>query len=155
MRYYPLFIVSLPLAVGLCAITQTPAGSAPITALPMSSVYTPPLPLKRTAYELIASWYGSTFTGRPTTSGERFDPHRLTAASITMPLGSVVKAENPKNGRSVKVRINDCGPYVLGRGLDISLGAPRKIGIDRQGVARLKVTPIKIPRHADLYRCCE
>jgi rare lipoprotein A len=76
----------------------------------MSSVYTPPLPLKHTAYELIASWYGRTFAGRPTTSGERFEPRQLTAASITIPLGSVVKVKKPKNGRSVKVRINDCGP---------------------------------------------
>jgi rare lipoprotein A len=101
----------------------------------------------------MASWYGRGFAGRPTTSGEPFDPHRLTAASITVPLGSVVKVENPRNGRSVRVRINDCGPYVLGRSLDLSLRAAQTIGITRQGVARLKVTSIKISPDADAARC--
>ena len=72
MRCYQLVIVSFPLAVGLSPITQRPVASAPITALAMPSVYTPPLPQKTTGYELIASWYGRTFAGRPTTSGERF-----------------------------------------------------------------------------------
>jgi len=64
-----------------------------------------------------------------------------------------VKIENPKNRRSVRVRINDCGPYVLGRTLDLSLRAAQNIGITRQGVARLKVTPIKTPPDADRDRC--
>jgi rare lipoprotein A len=64
-----------------------------------------------------------------------------------------VEVENPKNGRSVKVRINDCGPYVHGRSLDLSRGAAQKIGIDRQGVARLKIIPIHIPPDDD--RCSQ
>lgn len=98
--------------------------------------YAPPPPRRPASHEVIASWYGRRFAGRPTTSGERFDPHRLTAASITVPLGSVVKVENPKNGRSVRVRINDCGPFARGRSLDLSLRAAQKIGITHQGVAR-------------------
>jgi hypothetical protein len=155
MRCYQMVILSLPLTIGLCVVTQTPVASAPITALPMPSIYAPPPPLTPTVHEVIASCYGRRFAGRPTTSGERFDPHQLTAASITLPIGSVVKVENPKNGRSVKVRINDCGPYVRGRSLDLSFGAAHRIGIDRQGVARLRVIPINIPRHADADRCCE
>jgi rare lipoprotein A len=99
------------------------------------------------------SWYGGGFAGRPTTSGEPFDPHRLTAASITLPLGSVVKVENPKNGRSVRVRINDCGPFARGRSLDLSLRAAQKIGISHQGVARVKITTVKNPPGANVDRC--
>jgi len=64
-----------------------------------------------------------------------------------------VEVENPKNGRSVKVRINDCGPYVHGRSLDLSRGAAQKIGIDQQGVARLKIIPIHISPDDD--RCSQ
>jgi len=97
------------------------------------------------------SWYGNEFAGRPTTSGERFDPNRLTAASKTLPLGSVVKVENPQNGRSVTVRINDCGPFVRGRSLDLSRGAAGKIGITHQGVARVRLTTLEAP--PDGARC--
>ena len=102
---------------------------------------------------MTASWYGSEFAGRPTTSGEPFDPRRLTAGSITLPLGSVVKVENPKNGRSVRVRINDCGPFACDRSFDLSLRAAQKIGISHQGVARVKFTTVKIPPDADVDRC--
>jgi len=90
---------------------------------------------------------------RPATSGEPFDPRRLTAAAITLPLGSVVKVENPKNGRSVRVRINDCGPFVRGRSLDLSRRAAQKIGISHHGVTRVKVTIVKTPSGADIDRC--
>jgi len=151
MRCYQMFIFSLPLTIGLYAGNQTPA---PIMASAMPSIYVPPPPPRTPrAHEVLASWYGRGFAGRPTTSGERFDPHRLTAASVSIPLGSVVEVENPKNGRSVKVRINDCGPYVHGRSLDLSRGAAQKIGIDRQGVARLKIIPIHIPPDDD--RCSQ
>jgi rare lipoprotein A (peptidoglycan hydrolase) len=153
MRCYRVIIFSLSLTIGLGVASRTPPASTPITVSPTPSIYLPPLPRRPPAHEVLASWYGRSFTGRPTTSGERFDPHRFTAASVSIPLGSVVKVENPKNGRSVKVRINDCGPYARGRSLDLSLGAAQKIGIDRQGVTRLKVTPINIPSDADAERC--
>jgi rare lipoprotein A len=153
MRCHQVLILSLPLTIGGCAVSATPAASPPIAALPMPVIYASPPPPKPAIHEVMASWYGRGFAGRPTTSGEPFDPHRLTAASITVPLGSVVKVENPRNGRSVRVRINDCGPYVLGRSLDLSLRAAQTIGIPRQGVTRLKVTSIKIPPDADAARC--
>ena len=77
--------------------------------------------------------------GRTTSSGERFDPNALTAASRTLPLGTVVTVTNPENGRSVMVRINDRGPFVGGRSLDLSRRAAQKLGITQKGVARLKV----------------
>jgi rare lipoprotein A len=89
---------------------------------------------------LKASYYAPKFDGKRTTSGERYNPNKLTAASKTLPIGTVVKVENPKNGRSVKVRINDRGPFVKGRGLDLSRRAAQKIGITHAGVAPVKVT---------------
>ena len=144
--YFVLLATVLLLAIRATALADSSAPS-------MLDNYTTREHTTRAAHEVIASWYGSAFAGQLTTSGERFDPHRLTAASITVPLGSIVKVKNPSNGRSVMVRINDCGPYVVGRTLDLSLRAAQKIGIVRQGVARLTVTPIKIPEDADYDRC--
>jgi hypothetical protein len=90
-----------------------------------------------------ASWYGGHFQGRRTASGERFNQNRMTAASRTLPLGSTVRVTNLDNGRSVDVRINDRGPYVRGRGLDLSRAAARKIGLAHKGVGRVRVTPIR------------
>ena len=90
-----------------------------------------------------ASWYGPGFSGRRTSSGERFDPNQLTAASRTLPLGSVVRVTNVSNGRSVNVRINDRGPFVRGRSLDLSHGAAQKIGLTARGVGRVKVTRVR------------
>jgi rare lipoprotein A len=154
MRCYQVVILSLPLTMGRCAVTPSPV-APPLTASPMPAIYAPPPPPKPAIHEVIASWYGRRFAGRPTTSGERFDPHRFTAASMTVPLGSVVKVENPKNGRSVRVRINDCGPFAPGRSLDLSLHAARKIGITHQGVARVNITAVKIPANADVDRCSQ
>ena len=92
-----------------------------------------------------ASWYGPGFAGRRTSSGERFDPNRLTAASPTLPLGSVVHVTNISNGRSVNVRINDRGPFVRGRSLDLSHRAAQKIGLTAKGVGRVKVTRVRRP----------
>jgi rare lipoprotein A len=153
MRCHQVLIISLPLTIGGCAMGATPVVSPALPALPKPAVYAPPLSPKPTVHEVTASWYGSEFAGRPTSSGEPFDPRRLTAASITVPLGSVVKVENPKNGRSVRVRINDCGPLARGRSLDLSRRAVQKIGISHQGVARVKITTVKTRPDADVDRC--
>ena len=89
----------------------------------------------------VASWYGPGFAGRPTSTGEIYNPEGLTAASTTLPLGSHVRVSNPDTGRSVVVRINDRGPYVRGRSLDLSHGAAQKIGLVGKGVGRVEVTP--------------
>ena len=93
-----------------------------------------------------ASWYGPGLSGHRTSSGERFDPNRLTAASRTLPLGSVVRVTNVSNGRSVNVRINDRGPFVRGRSLDLSHRAAQKIGLTAKGVGRVKVTKVRHPQ---------
>lgn len=86
-----------------------------------------------------ASWYGDPFTGRPTATGEIYDPNGMTAASRTLPLGSVVLVTNLHNGRQAVVRINDRGPYVGERILDCSEGLARKLGFHGKGL-----TPVAI-----------
>jgi rare lipoprotein A len=93
----------------------------------------------------LASWYGPGFNGQRTSSGEIFRENRLTAASRTLPMGSETRVTNLSNGKSVVVRINDRGPYVHGRGIDLSEGAARDIGLTRKGVARVRLTSLDEP----------
>ncbi len=86
-----------------------------------------------------ASWYGPGFHGRKTASGERFNTNDLTAAHRTLPLGTKVVVTNLETGKSVQVRINDRGPFVKGRKIDLSRAAARKIGITKKGVAKVKI----------------
>jgi rare lipoprotein A len=88
----------------------------------------------------IASWYGADFHGRRTANGEVFDMHALTAAHPTLPLPSLVYVTNLANGRTVLVRVNDRGPYVPGRIIDLSRAAARAIGAEASGVADVRVT---------------
>ncbi|WOJ90763.1 septal ring lytic transglycosylase RlpA family protein [Methylocapsa polymorpha] len=83
-----------------------------------------------------ASFYTS---GSRTASGEAFDPDGFTAASRTLPFGARLHVTNPKTGRSVIVRINDRGPFIRGRGLDLARGAAAALGILEQGIATLKI----------------
>ena len=113
----------------------TPA-NAPLAS---TSYYSPQT--YRTTHTEVASWYGPGFAGRRTSTGEIYNPEGLTAASTTLPLGSRVRVVNPDTGRSVVVRINDRGPYVRGRSLDLSHGAAQQIGLTGKGVGRVQVTP--------------
>ena len=76
-----------------------------------------------------ASWYGDVLRGNRTASGEKFNPHGLTAAHRTLPFGTCLVVGNPHNGKSVKVRVNDRGPFVKNRVLDLAAGAARAIGM--------------------------
>lgn len=86
-----------------------------------------------------ASWYGPGFHGRPTASGEAFDPSALTAAHRALPLGSEVAVTNLENGRTVVVAINDRGPFVDGRDLDLSQAAAKRLGMVESGVAVVRI----------------
>jgi rare lipoprotein A len=86
-----------------------------------------------------ASYYGPGFHGRRTASGEVFDMYELVAAHRTLPLGTVARVTNLANGRSVVVRINDRGPYIKGRILDLSTGAARALAFVRKGVTRVRI----------------
>ncbi len=87
----------------------------------------------------VASYYGRRFHGRRTANGERFDMNALTAAHKTLPFGSRVRVTNTRNGESVVVRINDRGPFVLGRHIDLSRKAAEQIGIVRSGHGRVEL----------------
>ena len=87
----------------------------------------------------LASWYGPGFHGRLTASGERFNQNDLTAAHRKLPLGSEVRVTNLENGRSIVVEINDRGPYVAGRVIDLSKAAARRLGIVEEGLAKVRV----------------
>ncbi len=89
--------------------------------------------------EGIASWYGGKFHGRLTANGERFDANKLTAAHKTLPFGTVVKVTNIDNGRTVTVRINDRGPFVENRIIDLSRGAAERLEMTGTGVARVQL----------------
>ncbi len=86
----------------------------------------------------VASYYSDSFNGKQTANGERFNNKDLTAAHKTLPFGTKVKVLNPKNGKSVKVRINDRGPFVKGRVLDLSFAAAEALHMIDRGV--MKVT---------------
>jgi rare lipoprotein A len=89
---------------------------------------------------ITASWYGPHFHGHRTSNGEVFNQYRLTAASRTLPMNSMVKVTNLDNGKSVVVRINDRGPYVGNRAIDLSRAAARKIGLTHKGTGAVKIS---------------
>ena len=88
----------------------------------------------------ISSWYGPNFHGHQTSNGERYNMYGLTAAHKTWPMDTMVRVQNLKNGKSVVVRINDRGPFVSGRILDCSYAAGKAIGLDKSGIAPVKLT---------------
>jgi len=89
--------------------------------------------------EGIASWYGPGFHGKRTSSGERFDQYDFTAAHRTLPLGSWVVVTNKTNGRSIQVYVNDRGPYIQGRVIDLSYAAARAIGMLGSGTVPVRI----------------
>ena len=91
-----------------------------------------------------ASWYGPKFHGKLTANGEIYDQMALTAAHKSLKFGTLLKVTNPKNGKSVIVRINDRGPYVGNRELDLSKGAAMKLGLIKKGVARVKIQEVEL-----------
>ncbi len=112
-----------------------------------------PLPPRLGATQTgLASWYGLEEHGRKTASGQRFDRFKRTAAHRTLPLGTVVRVTNLENGRDVLVTINDRGPFVPGRIIDLSYAAAKEIGMIEQGVAKVKVEVLSVPRaYADPF----
>lgn len=89
-----------------------------------------------------ASWYGKDFHNKKTASGVTYDMHTFTAAHRTLPLGTVVNVTDQNNGKSVMVTINDRGPYIKGRIIDLSYAAAEKIGLQEKGVSKVAVEVI-------------
>jgi len=96
-------------------------------------------------WECTSSWYGDDFDGQPTANGETYDMYAATAAHPTLPLGSIVRVVNPRNHRSQIVRINDRGPYVEGRELDVSYEVARRLGFDQHGIAKVRLELLEVP----------
>jgi rare lipoprotein A len=90
----------------------------------------------------VASWYGGEFHGRPTSSGEVYDMYQLSCAHNTLPLGTVVMVTNLENGRSLELKVNDRGPFVKERILDVSYAASQMLGMWEKGTALVKVEVI-------------
>ena len=121
------------------------AGGPNKTYAVLGETYTPLPPHAALSERGLASWYGRKFHGRRTASGERYDMYAMTAAHRTLPLPSYARVSNPANGRSVIVRVNDRGPFVKGRIVDLSYSAAQKLGV--QGLATVhlvRITPDEI-----------
>lgn len=93
-----------------------------------------------------ASWYGQIFEGKPTASGEPYDMYDMTAAHLTLPMGSYVKVTNLRNGRAVVVRVNDRGPIVPGRIIDLSYGAAQALQFRAKGLQRVRLDLVDPPQ---------
>ena len=91
----------------------------------------------------IASRYSNRLAGRKTANGEIYDPKKLTAAHLKLPFGTRVKVTNLENNETVVVRINDRGPYVKGRIIDLSYAAARQIGMLKKGIVKVRIERVK------------
>lgn len=118
-----------------------PPPPEPLAAAPSAEPAPPPEP-RRYRAEGKASWYGTFHHGRKTASGEPFDKEALTAAHRTLPLDTKVRVTNLENGRSVEVIVNDRGPFVKGRLIDLSEAAARRLGFRSDGLTLVRVEEV-------------
>ena len=136
-----------------CAVAALVAMTARSEARPPSTVVFPqmvaPRPTDAITQIGVASWYGEAFDGNPTASGETYDMNGLTAASRTLPMGTKLKVTNLRNHRSLVLKVNDRGPYIPGRFLDVSKAAAEQLGFKRAGLALVEVKVVR-PRKAKL-----
>ena len=100
---------------------------------------------------MLASWYGEYFHGRKTALGEVYNMYGYTAAHKTYPLGTVLLVTNPKNNKSLTVRVNDRGPFWNDRSLDLSMGAAEFLGTKREGVAKVNIEVLSVPSIAQSF----
>jgi rare lipoprotein A len=145
------FVVSLGAAQGPNSSGSDRNSAVPNAALDTSKIASSSTLMRAGSrpYEVgTASWYGEDFDGKPTASGEPFNMYDFTAAHPTLPLGTFVKVTNLRNRRAVVVRINDRGPIVPGRIIDVSYGAARVLKFHTKGIqrVRLDIVPVrKVP----------
>ena len=105
----------------------------------------PPVYDKGQVIEGVASWYGKDYHGKPTASGEIYDMYGITAAHKTLPLGTVVQVTRKEKGKSVILKINDRGPFIEGREIDLSFGAAQALDMVNDGLASVQIAILKIP----------
>jgi peptidoglycan lytic transglycosylase len=154
-RFLAAALITIAALASGCASQKSPRATAPPPEPPRKQESTPePTPApkptekpknaakKGKTEKGLASWYGEPYHGRRTASGEIYDMHEMTAAHRTLPFGTMVKVERRDTGADVKVRITDRGPFIKGRIIDLSYAAAKKINLDIDGIAPVKVTVI-------------
>jgi rare lipoprotein A len=147
-RNWPGMLAVLLLVTGCAEVRLSPSG--PVSAIPSPPPDTVPPPSVIGREQVgRASWYGEPHHGRRTSSGEVYDMNGLTAAHRTLPLGTRIRVTNLATGRSVDVRINDRGPFVDGRILDLSRAAASRIGPLAAGIFRVRLTVLTLPEGTD------
>jgi len=134
--------IALSLAIGTVVISLVGCTASP--KFRRDGTGTTPAPYGEPYQIGFASYYGSEFHGRRTSSGEIYDMNALTAAHNTLPLGTIIRVTNLSNHRSVMVKVNDRGPFKPGRILDLSLGAARQLGMIRKGTARVRIEILEL-----------
>lgn len=126
-------------------VPQPPIAAQPEPSPPPAAAQSHPPELGEYVQEGVASWYGPMFNGRRTSSGEIYDMHGFTAAHRTLPFGTMVRVTNLSNGMQTQVRINDRGPFVANRIIDLSLSAARAIEMVGPGTAQVRLELISGP----------
>lgn len=124
------------------AVAQAPAPASAAASAPEPTASAPVAAAGGVTESGKLAWYGRKFTGRKTASGEAYNPNALTMAHKTLPFGTLVKVTNPKNGKSVTLRVNDRGPTQGDRVGDVSQAAARKLGMTRSGVIDAEITVV-------------
>ncbi len=144
------FVLVLVGLVGFTLVVNEDKIAEPVTTEEVVSVEKEAVTADRSLVEFVdkgtmrASWYGPGFHGQKTANGEVYDQMSFTAAHKSLKFGTLLKITNLRNNKSVVVRINDRGPYIGGRDLDLSKAAALELGFVRKGVAKIKVEEIKI-----------
>ena len=142
-------VLALLMGGGCAKITGPEPGKPPASAIGkpkpykvMGQWYTPLADARGFRQKGLASWYGKKFHGRKTSNGEVYDMYGISAAHKTLPLGTYVRVNNLDNGRDLDVRINDRGPFVRGRIIDLSYGAAVQLGVVGPGTARVEIVAL-------------
>lgn len=146
--------LSVPLAIAVLSVSC--AGKAPparpSTAELLNTPSPSPTPVPGQIYREtgISSWYGKDFHGRKTANGETYDMYGISAAHRTLPLGTSIRVTNLDNYKSVKLKVNDRGPFAKSRVLDLSYGAAKELGFVAQGTAKVRIETLEEIRESSL-----
>jgi len=146
VRKFATGLLMMGLALSASAKDGSPSGTAPPAsekAPPPPAVKTKPSAKAKHWFEVgVASWYGTKFQGRTTAGGERFDMNQMTCAHRSLPLGTWLRVTNLKNHRTAYVRVNDRGPVLEGRIVDLSFAAARTLGLAGAGIGQVSLEPV-------------
>lgn len=157
-RVIVLGVIAATILFAAASSTAHVEGNGPVAsggqALLSTALATPNPALDRKplrSFVCLSSWYGPDFDGQLTANGEIYDMYAQTAAHPSLPLGSVVRVVNLRTHKSAIVRINDRGPYIPGRDLDVSYQVARELGFVRRGTARVRVELLKVPPSREMH----